>query len=399
MATTFAKPRSLAPYYGSAVSEIRPGDFDFRLQLLRIGAAPVFLERTATSFFWEESGDVPYLTGEVVLQRPDPADAGSMPVGNGHRVRCSVRWAGQWYVLWTMRVWGVPDVDLATGTVTVVLRDDLDLVQRGTRRWRFRKTKAHKFGWFPHEVAREVARSLGLKLGQVARGRFRVPSFSLHGTGLAAIKKAYAHETERTGIDYFLRSRDGVLDVIPMRRNETLYVIGKQVTSAIVRGQQAIRPVTVIRAKGRLGKASGARKVAFTAFVPDVLRRFGRSEEEWDAGRVDSAQELRERAQRRLANKLRVRRTADLTVPGVPFLRRADGVRWRTTEAGWFGSSYLNADRSFVFLTYVRHTVSSDVYKTDITVQQEDPFVKALAAQDKAARAAKRAARKAAAKK
>lgn len=382
MATATPKRPDLSRFYAGRLDGVTPGDFEFRLLLIRSGVQTRRIDDLVTSFSWGDEGESakPYLTGELTVNRPDPGDAATMPIGNGHRVRCEVWWNGGWYQLWTMRVYGVPTVDLGSGELSVTLADDLDSVRRGRRRWRYRKTKSRKHGWLPQEVTRDVARKLGLKVGGLAKGRHRV-SFSLNGTGFDAIRKAYAHETEKTGIDYWLRSRDGKLDVVPFRRNTVLYVIRDEIVAAMVAGEQRIRPVTVIRATGRTGKGKGSRKVKYTAFDPDVVRRFGRSEEEWDAGRVASVAELKSKAKRRLANKIRVRRTADLTIPGIPFIRRADGMRWITSEAGWHGSSRDSLDRSYVFVTSVRHTVT-DVYTTQLSLQQEDPYVKDQAKRD-----------------
>lgn len=396
MTLTKHRRPNLAHFYGRTLPSITPGDFDFRFELLRPAVVPMTIDRIVKSCTWTEGNDGPMLTGVMAVQRPDPGDASSAPIGNGHRVRCSVLWRGEWYVLWTMRVYGMPDVDLPSGELQVTLKDDLDLIRRGRRRWRFRKTRHRKFGWLPQEVAREVARTLGLQLGAVAVGKHRT-SFSLTGTGLDAIQKAYAHESEKTGVHYFLRARDGRLEILPLRRNTTLYVIRRQITAALLRGQQAIRPVTVIHAHGRVGKGKAARKVKYTAFRQEILQRFGRSEEEWNAGRVDSHAELVERTKRRLANKIRVRRTGDLTVPMIPFIRRGDGLQWVTSEAGWHGGTEFIRDRSFIFCTFVSHTVSGDLQTTQLTVQQEDPYVADQERRDREARLRARARRQKAA--
>lgn len=385
------KPR-LAHYYGRELTDFIPGAFEFRLELIRgKGLAALELDTVATSFEWLDEGSV--MTGSMSLQRPDPEDASSLPIANGHRVRCSVRWAGRWYRLWTMRVDGVPDVTLETGAVDVTLKDDLEILRRSKQRWRFRKTKNRKHGWLPHEVAREVAKRTGLVLGSIAKGKYRT-SFSMVGSGLDAIKKAYAHEREKSGVMFVLRIRDGRLEVLPVRRNTILYVLEEQITSALVHGEQTRRPVTIIRARGKIGKGKDAKKVKFSAYNGAVVRRFGRTEEEWDAGTVTSLAELKERANRRLANKIRVRRTADLTTPGIPFIRRGDGVRWRTREAGWHGATKTSLDRSFVFVTSARHTVQAGAYTSAFSVQQTDPYVQDKERRDKEARAKARAKRK-----
>lgn len=391
-ATARARRPDLRRHYGQPLSDVMPGAFEFRLRLLRTGASPLLLDEVVESFSWEDADDV--LTGSLSLRRPDPEDAESLPIGVGHRVLCEVRWAGSWYRLWQMRV-QPPGVDLPEGTVDVELRDDLVLLDRGRYDWSFRKTKRRKRGWLPQEVTREVARRLNVPIGSIAAGKHRKTRLvKKNASGLAVIREAYGHERQKSGRRFIVRMRDGLLEVLPLRRNEVLYIFREQIESALLTQEQAIRPVTVIVGKGRIGKGSKARKVSVTAESREASRRFGRVEEEKSYGRVASVAELRGKAQRDLAKKLRIRRSARLTLPGVPFVRRGDACRWVTKEAGWHGSSSEIRDRSFVYVRSATHTVAAGEYTMTLDVVQDDPYVKDAERRDREARARARAKRK-----
>lgn len=379
--------------YGKTLPEVTPGAFDFRLQLIRPGAHALELDEVVEEFNWVDDGSI--LSGSMTVRRPDPERAASLPIGVGHRVRCSVRWRGSWYRLWEMRVQS-PETDVGQGSLTVPLTDDLALLSRGRRSWSFRKTKQRKRGWYAHEVAREVARREGIPLGHIARGKHRIPRLvKKKASGLDVLRAAYGHEREKSGTKFIIRLRDGKLEVIPLQRNKTLYVFKDQIEDAFIQQRQSARPVTVIRGRGHIGKGAGAKKVKHTEYRRAIVRRFGHVAEEKDYGRVDSVADLRSRVRRDLAKRIRIKRTASLTVPGVPFLRRGDACQWVTREPGWYGSSTQSRDRSFVYLTSVSHSVSSTGYTTSIDVTQEDPYVKDEKRQDREARDAARRRREA----
>lgn len=376
--------------YGRTLPAVFPGQWDFRLDLLRVGAEPLRIDDVAETFAWEDSGAV--LTGSISLQRP--YGAASLPVGVGHRVRCQVRWKGGWYTLWQMRVQPF-SVDLTSGALDVPLSDDLVQLTRNRRRWSFRKTKRRPRGWYAHEVAREVARRSGVEVGSLARGSHRIGRLvRKNATDLDILRAAYGREREKSGVRFVIRMRDGKLEVLPLRRNQALIVLREQIEEALVELTGHARPVTVIRARGHVGKGSGAKKVTFTAYDGAILRRFGRSEDEKDYGRVDSEADLRARARRDLARRVRIKRTATLTVPGIPFIRRGDLAQWVTTEPGWSGSSTLSRDRSYVYVTSASHAVSAAGYALTLSVVQDDPYLADQKRQDREARERAKARRK-----
>lgn len=389
---------NLVHHYRFRIPEIEPGLFEFELTLMREkGKGDIRLTRITESFSWADEEAV--LAGSVTLRRPDPDSPTTLPIAKGHRIRCRVRWGSRksWYELWTMRC-GAPETNLSSDgtTVTVELQDDLVKLRQNKRKYTLRKTKKRKVGYYAHEVARIVAKRAGVKLGRVAKGTVRVPKIAGEMSDLDAIKKAYAYEREKTGRRFVIRfDSRGRLEVLPYQRNRILYSFAHQILSALTNEESKDNPTTVIEGKGRIGKGKAARKVRHTEMNRAIVNRFGYVHEEKNYGRVDSIAELREKVRRDYAKQIRIKRTATLEVPGIPFIRRGEGIQWLTDEPGWHGRSEKSLDRSFVFTTGVRHNVDSGgQYTTSMDIVQDDPFVKDQERREKEARDRKRRARK-----
>jgi hypothetical protein len=386
---------NLTRFYRGTLADITPGEFSFRLDMLRPGRKPVELDPYVESFEWVD--EEAQLTGTLSLAQHDPAEP--VPIGRGFTVRCRVRWGRGWYEVWRMRA-GRPESDPIGATVTLPLTDDLDALDRNRRDWRFRKTHARGRGWRADEIAAVVCRREHVRVRHLARGTKRLRKLARdHTSGLQVIKAAYAAEREESGRAFIIRMRGGRLEVTPFQRNRVLYVLRGQIETALLSSEGSDRPVSVIEATGHTQKGKKG-KVKVTVGSRSVARRFGRVVQEKDYGRVDSAAHLRAKARRDLAKAIRLRRTANLTFPGIPFIRRGDGMRWVNTEPGWHGPSADSRDRTYVYVTAVRNQVgASGEYTTDLDVSQVDPFVKDRERREKELRAKRRKAAKKAVKK
>jgi hypothetical protein len=361
---------NLYALYSRVISDLRPGGFTFRLTLYRGAEAPVPLDRVVESFFWEDTQAS--LVGGLELRRPLPEHAGSLAVGSSMIVRCDVHWQSRWYRLWTMAI-KTPESPLYEGTTSIELEDDLTRLDRDERDWIFRKTKTRKRGYRCDEIAREVCRREGVRVGYLARGTKLQVLKKKRTRGLAVIKEAYEEERKATGRKYVVRMRDGELDVLPLGRNSILFEFREQVEDASVSQSQKQRPVTVLVGTGRTKKGT---KLRHTEQSLKVIARYGKVTKEKNYGRVEGLADLRSRVQRDYADEIRVKHTGEITVPLVPFLRRGDGLRWVTKEAGWHGATKESRDRSFVFATGVRHEVTSGSQTSRITLSQEDAYAK-----------------------
>lgn len=380
--------------YNVALPSMVPGDFEFTLDLLRGQGLPVInLDEAVEGFDWADTDAV--MTGTVNLRRPG-GDPKALPVGNGHRIRCRARWGDRtrWYEVWTMRC-APPTPDPMTGGLSVPLKDDLDLLRTSKRKYRYRKTKARGRGWRADEAVRAAAKLDNIRLGAIAKGTKRFDKIAVEGSFLDLVKEAYKLERAHSSRQFVLRRRDGLVEIVPYKRNSILFEIDGEETAVSLTGEQAELPVTVIEARGRIGKGASARKIKRTVFSSAVVRRFGKKTQSKDYGRVEGASDLLLKARRDLAKAIRVKRTAELTIPGVPFIRRGDGIRWVTDEPGWQGSTSEYKDRSFAFTTGVSHSVGAGgVYDTTLTIVQDDPFVKDKEREDKEQREKRRAERR-----
>lgn len=368
----------LRRYYRNELSDITPGAFEFNVQVIGQSGVATSIDSAVESFRWTDDGTA--LTGDLSLRRPDPTDASSLPIRKGYQVRLRVRWKSRWYVVWTMRA-DSPETDLGEGTVTVEVADDLDRLRRNKRNWYFRKTKSRKRGWRADEIARKAGRREGVRIGKLARGTTRFELTRKDASALDIVKAAYAKEREATGRRFIIRLRNGRLDVVPYRRNPILYVLKDQISAALLSEEQKSRPVTVVRARGRLGKGRGSKKLRMTVFRKSLVNQFGYLSRDKDYGRVSSRAALRRAATRELAKEVRIRNTASITFPGIPFIARGDGMRWIVDEPGWKGRAEHSLDRSFVYVRSIAHEVT-DTYTSTAEIAQEDPYAKDAARLD-----------------
>lgn len=386
--TATVRTPDLSRFYRYHLPPITPGEFEFELTLLRPRLPPISLDRMVETLEWIDEQAI--LTGSITAHRPDPEDPTTLPITRGHLVRCRVLWDGPKYTLWTMRC-GAPQTEVDTGTVTIALKDDLALLDAGEQDWFFRKTKARTVGYFADEIAREVARRLGVRVRQVAQGTVRQTLVKKHASGLEVLKAAYQKETSSTGRSFVIRLRDGQLEVVPLARNPAIYVLESQIQTALIT-QKAGRsvPTTVLTGKGHIGKGSDAQKVSYTEFDRRIVDLYGHVPNTKHYGHVDSHAQLRAFVKRDLAKELRLNDTVTIQHQGIPFIARGDGVEIRLPREGYSG------ENGFVYATRADHTVQAGTYQSTWDFTLTDPFLAALKAEGDAKnkRAAKRIQRR-----
>lgn len=396
---------NLSRLYGKKVADLHPGLYDFRLKLIRpakTGRDHITpLGRKTTSVNWSDEGDT--LTASITMRRPSRLKPGSLPISRGDGVRLEVRWGGQWKTLWTLWVQGEPEVTLTTGEVSVELADELFPLKKNERDWEFKKAKKgpRRKGWTADEVARFVCKSERMRPGKMAKGskRFEMKKMK-KASGLEVVRRAYARESHATGRKFIIRMRNGRLDVLPLQRPGTLYVVrGVELEASVAGDAKKDHPATVIEAKGRLkGNDGKDGKLEVTVARTGAVRRFGRVVIERDYGRVESKEDLRTQAKRDLATELKVTRSATIQLPGIPFLEKGSTLRWIIGEAGWHGKTKLakhSRDKSYVFVTSAQHSLTPESYTTTVQVNQEDVYYEDAKKRDEEDRDDKRQKRKA----
>lgn len=383
--TSSARSRlpALDNFYRYTLPPITPGAFTFELTLLRPRTKPLDITAFCESFTWNESSSE--MTGNLQLHRPDPANPATLPIERGARVRCRVRWQGSWYELWTMRT-KPPETQLEENSTSVDLLDDMDLIKRTKRSWSFRPTKRRKFGYFPHEIVRIVCKRQGIKIGAIAKGKHRVPAMTLKSASpLDVFKRAYAHEKQKTGRSFVIRIRDGKVEIVPLKRNPLVYLLGKQIQAALLAQEPGSEtPSTVWTGRARLGKGKDAKKISFTHFDRKVVERLGYVHHEHSYGTVESRADLKSKVQRDLAKALKVTRTAQVQYAGIPFIRRGDGAKLELPREGFTGKD------AFVYATTAAHTVQGNSYQSTWDFTTDDPYIVLKEQAEKEQRAAKR---------
>jgi hypothetical protein len=395
---------NLSRFYGKKVADLHPGNYDFRIRLIRVAVTGkgriTTLNRNATSVEWNDEGDT--LSGSITMRRPWRLKPGSLPVSRGDGVRLEVKWAGKWTELWTLWVAGEPEVSLAGGEVNCELADELFPLKKNERDWEFKKAKKgpRRKGWTMDEVVRFVCRSERVRPGRIAQGakRFEIKKMK-KASGLEVIRRAVAQEANKTGRKFLIQMHKGKLDVLPLRRPGTLFVINGVELEASTTGEAKQKhPATVIEAKGRLkGNDGKDGKLKVTVSRQGAMRRFGRIVKEKDYGRVDSKENLREEATRDLAGELKVTRTATLSLPGIPFLQKGSTLRWVIGEPGWHGKTQLakaSRDKSYAFVTSAQHSLTPQSYSTTVQIDQADLYFEDAQRQDEESRNDKRNQRK-----
>lgn len=357
--------------YKASLAPLTLGAFDFRTTLLRgPGTKSLRLDPVVTSIEWSEEareGDnTSGLTGSIVLQRPDPGDPSSLPIGRAHQVKLEVRTAGKFQDVFTMRV-DPPELDLP-GSVNAALTDSLDAVSRGKRKWSVRAKGNARIR--AHEAVQKMAPEAGIRLGRVAEGTVRMRRVETTGNFLDFVKKAYELDSDRTGLLVIPRFVGGRLSILPYARNSVLYNLKDQLQEALLSEEAAVRPVTAIHGHARIGKNKGAKTRQYVVARPEIIARFGYIRSDRDYGRLDSYDDLVERVKRSYAYGLRVRRTATLTIPCIPFLRFGDAAFLDLPREGF------KDKEAFVFVNSVSHSVTAAGQTTRLEVVATDPFKK-----------------------
>lgn len=370
---------NLVRYYRREKQPYDPSHFEFRLDLLRgRGTPPLPLADFTESFSWADEESE--LTGSVELRRPDPKRPESLPIERGLLIRCRLRMGERWFELWRMRC-DAPRTELDSdgARVTVELRDDLNLVRRGRRKYLYRTTKKRKHGWFGHDALRDAAAKDGIRLGRIAKCKKRMDKISVEGSFLDLVKKIYENEREETGRRFVARMRNGRFEVVPFKRNRTMHVLAAQVlTSASIEQKPKVaKPVTVIAATARIGRGDKAKKVTYTHYDRRVVAKYGWVQKEKNYGRVESFNALRRKVIRELADQYRWEPRANVTTPGLPFLRRGDGAMLPLEHEGFEETKIAGVedDRRFVWVRGIRHSVSATEYTSDVDLTADDPYI------------------------
>lgn len=396
--------------YGLTAAPVDLNSQEFRFTALRPqGNVPIgpLLEQVQ----WSDQGNdlqsinsIPVLTGEIHYRLPDTKQMWDhLKLTLGDRIRCDVRWKGEWQALWQMRIIQPPALDLIDGSISAQLADDLTLMgapQEGRFRYVAKKGN-HKNGWTYDEIVRDVCRLWKVPVVSLVKGTKRIKNFDPDGqpfTPLEAIRLAVNEEVAWSGnrlvISWRPKKGGGFgLRVAHPAREPYLYTLRGQITAGTVEPIRPAELATAVYVSGVLKRTKGRKtRIHHKELAKaSIVQRYGYIERRVSAGTVDSRADLVAFAKRQLAKKLVLRRQiTDLQHPGIAFVRRGDAVRVSIPEEGFSGQAGI------LFVTSVTHTYQPGTYTMSLTLFTKDPLDPSTIQneKDKAERARKRAAKK-----
>lgn len=374
--TTAAMRRDVAKSYGIDAPPLQLNEQEFRLTALRPDFGNISIDSLVESFEWTDGSDdaladlnaFVVLTGQITLRKPNPDQPGAtINLNDGHVIRCEVRWGGQWTEVWRMRIWK-PGLSVSDGAWTFDLSDDMRLLGDSRDDWSYRRGKrSHTRGWLYHEVILDVCKRYHVPVGQIVRGKRRIKKLVRQGTSpIDIIRAAVDLEENYTGRRYIICWRDGKLNVIPLRRNATLWNLSTQITTAMIETVRRGDHATALTARATVRHGKKRTNLVHTEVSAAGVKRYGFIHTKVTYHGVDSAAELRQRAKRSLAKRLELQRTITVTHPGIAFVRRGDALQVSIPSEGYSGSAGI------VFCRAVTHRVSAGNYSMDLTLTLND---------------------------
>lgn len=335
----------------------------------------VSLDPFNTNFGWEDAG--PILRGTVTLNKVE----GKKPlaVNEGHiiQLESAHKPGGKKRVIWRMRVESV-NASAAAGTHEVQIADEMAWLQKSRDDWMFKKAKKGKAnnrtkrvnGWLAHQIAKEVCRRYGVKVGRLAKGTHRITNLTeKNASPLEIIMKAYKIERSHTGRKFVVRMREGKLEVVLLRRSKTLLLLGETLIEATIARslRKGLATAAHVRATLKDGKKERHKKLEAEVVAKRASKRYGfvrttiRLEDP-----VHSKAEARKLAKRKLITSMRPSRQVTLEHPGVSSLFRGDAIKLRLPELGL---------TEIVYVKSVAHSVSSGQYTMSVTCGFQDPHI------------------------
>jgi hypothetical protein len=295
-------------------------------------------------------------------------------------VLAEVKFRGTWYELWRMHLKPF-SVVVEEAQLTAEMVDAFGRLGTHTHSYKLRRRDPY----YAHEVTAIIAKKEGIAIGRLAKasGR-RFDGFTFVGSPIGAVKMAYSRDKDVSGRSYVVRMHLGKLEVLPLtERNLTINVLRSQIESATTTYQgpeeaNTHAPITVIYAKGVVGKGKSARKVTHTVFDKPTVDKLGYRRKDKDYGSVKSHDSMVDAAKRELAAGLKLTTIMEVTHPGIPFLRRGDGIR-----VNLFPDEYSTHKATYMYVAGIMQRVEGNDYNMTLTLTSEDPFVAAAIAEAK----------------
>lgn len=329
------------------------------------------IDSMVTSMSWEDA-----LIQTVSISLVNPFESNKLNIELGSKVTAfySGKSEGAWKKLWTLRVTSV--TESADGeTMEVEAADELEWLKKSKDDFSYRKGKGKSRdkrpdGWYAHQIARDVAKRYGIKVGALAKGTHQIKNLTKESASpLSVIEEAYKKEREETGFKYVIRMTNGKLFVTRLRRSRELLIYGGQALDGQVTRRLGERMATELTVRGQIKDDGTDEKQTVTVRATKKVRqRFGFIHDFWnlEGEEAKSEADLRKLAKRELAERQEPEEEVTITVPGYPDLRRGDAIRLNWPQADM---------KELVYVTDASHSVSPGDYTTDLTLSFDEYYV------------------------
>lgn len=371
---------SLPNFWERSAPDLRFGEEDFRVTCFRgerknPAERKVSLDSYVTGIGWEDAG--PILRGSLSLMKAKGHKPLAVSEGHVIQLEAAKKQGGKYRVIWKMRVENV-SASAAAGSMELTLADELAWLQKSKDEWMFKKAKQGKGdnrtkrprGWLAHQVAEEVCRRYGVKVGRLAKGTKRITNLTeKNASPLEIIMKAYKIERDHTGRKFVVRMREGRLEVVLLRRSKTMLLMGETLIEAtITRGLRAgMATAAHVRATLKDSSKEKHKKIEADVVSKRASKRYGYVHTTIHLDDpVNSKAQARKLAKRKLVTSMRPSREVTLTHPGVSSLFRGDAIRMRLPELGL---------TEIVYVKSVSHSVGSGEYTMSVTCGFQDPYI------------------------
>lgn len=367
----------LRKVYRRSKPEINLSEQEFRCLLLQ-GGKRINIDRIVDSVEWRwEQGD-PTLQGTLVVHASRAPTA--VRLRGGDQIKLDCRWGphGTWREVFRMRL-SEPDgggLQLSEEIQTWDLADDGHLLQQSRDNWHYVKTKkgGHPRGWRCDQVARDIAHRYRIPMGKIAKGKHYITDLSMHSASpTQVLQRVYAIERRHSGRRFVIQWHGGKLNVLPLRRNPLLNILGPLIEDATIGREPrhtGYATAVTVRASLKRKGTSKRKKLVYHYQDQAAIKRWGFVHRQLGGHEVKTEDDARQKAKRYIARHSRRKRTiTGLTHMGIAFLRRGDAVQVRLPAWGFKGR------QSFCFVSAGSWVLSSGDFTMTLDLTFDDPYV------------------------
>lgn len=356
---------------------------EFQFKVIRPDRTDFDIGPLIESAEWRDEGtfdninSIPVLRGTISMRRPAPDDPhhGEVVIHDGYRLKCKVRWGGDWREIWEMRI-QQSTIDIADGSWSFECADDLNLLSKSIYNYKFNANDHdHKKGWRYWEIVRNVCHHANIPFDhKMPKGGKWITKFSqTRISPLECIRQVVQQEIDYSGKQMTIAWRNGKLTIRHLRRNPLLFTLADQLRDANIVTTRGGKIATSLQAHAhqKVKKNGSTKKVPINVHIvdKDVVKKYGFIHIEHNFGEVNDHEQLKSLAKRYYAKNLKaVRKVTGISHYGIAYVRRGDAIQFHWPQEGYTG------ERSFLFVYSITHTLSGGDYTMSTDVTKIDPL-------------------------